>query len=63
MRQDSVGGSKADSWVVFSVSTVQCDHTIDITYIRLSREFVYLAVILDWFSRYVRAWNISVVSL
>lgn len=31
----------------------------DITYIRLSQGFVYLAAILDWFSRYVLAWMLS----
>lgn len=32
----------------------------DITYIRLQRGFVYLAAILDWFSRYVVAWSLSI---
>ena len=32
----------------------------DITYIRLRSGFVYLVVILDWFSRYVLAWELSV---
>jgi putative transposase len=32
----------------------------DITYIRLLHGFVYLVAILDWFSRYVLAWEISV---
>ena len=31
----------------------------DITYIRMERGFVYLAAILDWFSRYVVAWELS----
>jgi len=31
----------------------------DITYIRLERGFVYLVAIIDWFSRYVLAWEIS----
>lgn len=31
----------------------------DITYIRLSRGFVYLMAILDWFSRYVVSWSLS----
>jgi putative transposase len=31
----------------------------DITYIRLQHEFAYLAVILDWFSRYVLSWKLS----
>jgi putative transposase len=31
----------------------------DITYIRLEREFVYLAVILDGFSRRVVGWELD----
>jgi len=31
----------------------------DITYIRMRRGFVYLVAILDWFSRYVLAWELS----
>lgn len=32
----------------------------DITYIRLLRGFAYLVAIMDWFSRYVLAWRLSV---
>jgi putative transposase len=32
----------------------------DITYIRMARGFVYLVAILDWYSRYVLAWQTSV---
>jgi putative transposase len=31
----------------------------DITYIRLAHGFIYLVAILDWFSRYVIAWEVS----
>jgi putative transposase len=31
----------------------------DITYIRLHRGFAYLAAVMDWFSRYVLAWELS----
>jgi len=31
----------------------------DITYIRLKRGFGYLAAVMDWFSRYVLAWELS----
>lgn len=31
----------------------------DITYIRLHSGFLYLVVILDWFSRYVLSWRLS----
>jgi len=32
----------------------------DITYIRLRRGFVYLVAIMDWFSRYVLSWEVSI---
>jgi putative transposase len=32
----------------------------DITYIRMRRGFVYLAAIMDWFSRFVVAWRLSI---
>ena len=32
----------------------------DVTYIRLLHGFIYLVAILDWFSRYVLAWEVSV---
>jgi putative transposase len=31
----------------------------DITYVRLREGFVYLVAILDWYSRYVLAWEVS----
>jgi putative transposase len=31
----------------------------DITYIRLRQGFVYLVAVLDWFSRYVLSWKVS----
>ena len=31
----------------------------DITYVRLERGFCYLTAIIDWFSRYVIAWELS----
>lgn len=31
----------------------------DITYLRLRRGFLYLAAILDWYSRYVLSWTLS----
>ncbi len=31
----------------------------DITYIRMAQGFVYLVAIMDWFSRYVIAWELS----
>jgi putative transposase len=32
----------------------------DITYIRLTQGFVYLIAIMDWFSRYVLSWELSI---
>jgi putative transposase len=31
----------------------------DITYVPMRRGFVYLVVVMDWFSRYVPAWELS----
>jgi putative transposase len=38
------------------------DHvwSTDITYVRLSQGFVYVVAIMDWYSRYVLAWEVSV---
>jgi putative transposase len=33
---------------------------MDITYIPMARGFVYLTVVLDWFSRRVLAWRVSI---
>jgi len=33
--------------------------SMDITYIRLGKGFVYLAAVVDWHSRYVIAWRLS----
>jgi len=32
----------------------------DITYIRLQRGFIYLMAVIDWFSRYVLSWELSI---
>lgn len=32
----------------------------DITYIRMNKGFIYLAAILDWYSRYVLSWRVSI---
>jgi putative transposase len=34
--------------------------TMDITYIPMARGFVYLAAVVDWFSRRVLAWRLSI---
>ena len=33
---------------------------MDVTYIAMARGFVYLAVVLDWFSRRVLSWRVSI---
>ncbi len=33
---------------------------MDITYVPMARGFVYLAVVIDWFSRKVLAWRLSI---
>jgi putative transposase len=39
----------------------RCDPvwSTDITYVRLSRGFVYLMAVIDWYSRYVLGWALS----
>ena len=32
----------------------------DITYIRLNRGFVFLTAVMDWYSRYILSWEVSV---
>ena len=43
-----------------SVERVDQVWSADITYIRMHRGWVYLTAIMDWFSRYVLSWQISV---
>ncbi len=49
-------------YLLRDVPIERVDHvwSTDITYIRLRSGFVYLVAILDWFSRYVLAWELSV---
>lgn len=32
---------------------------VDITYVKLKNEFLYLVAIIDWFSRYIMSWELS----
>ena len=34
---------------------------VDITYIPMARGFVYLAAVVDWFSRKFLAWQLSII--
>lgn len=42
--------------------TIDCPDQVwcsDITYIRLSHGYAYLAAVMDWYSRYVLSWELS----
>ena len=43
-----------------AVTRVNQVWAMDITYIPMARGFVYLAAVLDWFSRRVLAWRVSI---
>lgn len=54
-------GHRVYPYLLRGVKVVRPDQvwSADITYIRLWRGFVYLVAIMDWFSRYVLAWELS----
>jgi len=54
-------GAKTHPYLLRDVEVVRPDQvwSADITYIRLSRGFLYLVAILDWYSRYVLSWTLS----
>lgn len=43
-----------------TVNRVNQVWSADITYIRLQSGFVYLVAVIDWFSRYVLSWAVSI---
>jgi len=49
-------------YLLRGMSIERCNHvwSCDITYIRLQRGFMYLIAVIDWFSRYVLAWETSI---
>ena len=53
---------RVDPYLLRDVAIERVDQvwSTDITYIRLRSGFVYLVAILDWFSRYMLAWELSV---
>lgn len=58
-------GNKAHAIYPYLLRGVEIDHvdqvwSTDITYIRLQHGFAYLVAIIDWFSRYVLGWKLSV---
>jgi putative transposase len=49
-------------YLLTGMNITRCNQvwSCDITYIRLQRGFIYLMAVMDWFSRYVLSWEISV---
>ncbi len=49
-------------YLLRGVSVERCNQvwSCDITYIRMPRGFVYLMAVMDWYSRYVLSWEVSV---
>jgi putative transposase len=49
-------------YLLRGMSIERCNQvwSCDITYIRLLRGFIYLMAVMDWYSRYVLSWEISV---
>jgi putative transposase len=49
-------------YLLKGVTVNRPDHVwcADITYIRLAHGFVYLVVVLDWYSRYILSWELSI---
>lgn len=62
-RRLSVGNKehRIYPYLLEGVSIVEPNHvwSSDITYIRMTKGFLYLMVILDWYSRYVLSWRLS----
>ena len=55
-------GHKIYPYLLRGVEITRPNHVwaMDITYIPMARGFVYLAAVLDWFSRRVLAWRVSI---
>src|SRR3954454_8106863 len=55
-------GQKIYPYLLRNVPITRPDHgwAMDITYIPMARGFVYLAAVIDWFSRRVLAWRLSI---
>src|SRR5205823_3066321 len=55
------GGHKVFPYLLRGVTIERVDQvwSTDITYVPLANGFLYLAAVIDWFSRYVLAWRLS----
>ena len=49
-------------YLLRGMSIERCNQvwSCDITYMRLARGFIYLLAVMDWFSRYVLSWELSI---
>ena len=49
-------------YLLRGMSIEKCNQvwSCDITYIRLQQGFIYLIAVMDWYSRYVLSWEISI---
>lgn len=54
-------GHKIYPYLLRNVEVTRADQvwSTDITYVPLARGFVYLAAVIDWYSRYVLSWRLS----
>ena len=54
-------GHKIYPYLLRGVGVERADQvwSTDITYIRMAQGFVYLVAVMDWFSRYVLSWQLS----
>jgi putative transposase len=55
-------GHKIYPYLLRDLKVARANHVwaMDLTYIPMANGFVYLAVVLDWFSRRVLAWRVSI---
>ena len=58
----SSAGAQLYPYLLTGMKIDRPDHvwSTDITYVRLAQGFIYLVAIMDWYSRYVLAWEVSV---
>jgi putative transposase len=54
-------GHRIDPYLLRGVTVERVDQvwSTDITYVPMTTGFMYLAAVIDWFSRYVIAWRLS----
>jgi len=60
-RLSAASGHRIYPYLLRNVAIVRADQvwSTDITYVPLAAGFLYLAAIIDWYSRYVIAWRLS----